>query len=293
MFARGINTQRPWERRGRRRWRELAALAAIGACAGCWEEIHYVPAPEATVIDAEPVDDDQPPAVAPMNEPAARPTLTEPPPIVESPPPEVTLPPPAPDAAPAVAVETPAPEPAPPAESAPPAATSAERRLAWTAASTWSLGAAMAAKGLEPARYEPVLEEASDAAAAIGVELPPLPAADRAAELEAAVVRSLTDDAGPALASLLGERFGPPEQAAAELAIRSHGWLLSYSPRLAEGAAQAAAVRQLGAASGLPAELWEPLAALLAEQAEFVPVRQAIFDMHRGVDGHLREAAGE
>jgi hypothetical protein len=281
---------------------------------GCWEEIRYEPQAEA-------------PKPSPPDEVAAEPTqptddaatATEVP--IASAPPVGNLEPPAPPTAdelfddqPAqdfvqppedggveadVAVDPILPTPAetsqlpttigpaadPDAMAA--AATPEQRRLAWRAASKWSLAAAIHAKGLAAARYEPILAEATASARELGLELPPLPMASRPGDLEGAVIEGLRGESAVALMNSLAHRFGPTESAAADLAIRSHLLLLTYSPRSADTALQAEALRRAAEASSLPAESWEPLLKLVQERAAFVDVRQAVFDLHRRVDGFL------
>ena len=167
------------------------------------------------------------------------------------------------------------------------AATEEERRLVWEAASKWSLAAAIAAKGLEAGRYQPILDEAVAAAAKLDVELPPLPSGTEAGELEATVIEGLRGESGVALTNAVAKRFGPPEAAAADLAIRSHLLLLTYSPRSGDAALQAEALRRAAEASGLPAETWTPLVTLVDERAPFVEVRQAVFEQDKRVAEQL------
>ena len=176
---------------------------------------------------------------------------------------------------------------APAVEPAEAPATSQQRFEAWTAASQWSLAAAIYAKGLDAARYEPILAAATAAAKEAGIELPPLPTTGDARSREAIVITFLRGEPGAELTDRFAERLGAAEGAAARLAIGSHLLLLTYSSRSAAAANQAAALRAAGEASELPPALWEPLAKLLDERAEFLEVRQGVFDMHRRVAKHL------
>lgn len=287
-----------------------AAAAALAIGGGCWQEVHFTPPPE-TVASAEapgaaegqsPAEETSP-VDAVVVETAEAPAPSDPvvleEPAVEPPPRDepVTLPDPLPTAPPA-AIEAGAPAPATPSAEVPPievppaeaaAPTSAPEQLqAWRAASQWALAAALYAKGQTADRYEPVLAEATAAAADIGLELPPLPTGESEAARQAAVVAALRDDAGPALAEMLGKQFGAAEQAAAELAIQSRLWLLTYSPQSDAVIAEAAAARQAAVASGLPAELWAPLVQLVEARGAFIDVRQAAFDLDRRVEAHLK-----
>ncbi|HEX6961935.1 MAG TPA: hypothetical protein VF175_08725, partial [Lacipirellula sp.] len=169
--------------------------------------------------------------------------------------------------------------------------TPAEQQRAWEAVSKWSLAAAIHAKGLPNAPQAPILAEAAKAATGLGITLPELPTASRDDNLEAAVIEGLRGELAVAVRNAFANRFGEAQAAAADLALRSHLLLLTYSPRNADAALEAEALRRAGEASGLPAELWTPLVELVAERAPFLEVRQAVFDLHRRVDAHLSEAA--
>jgi len=299
-------------------------LAWLLACAGCWEEIHYVPGPETagadgetaensgnTASDVPPSDPVMPPAaVESPDDAAGSPTAGDlfSPRTPADPSAESTAPAqdaaaaeddsilPTPELPPEIAEAPMQPiDPLPPedqsAEPTPtpvePAATADERHLAWQAASKWSLATAVYAKGFDAARYESMLDEAKAAATEIGVELPPLPAPIEGITLEAAVVEALGGEHAATLVERLGSRFTPAEAALAELAIRSRLLLLTYSPRNTAAAAQAAALRQSAEASGLPAEVWEPLANLLDQRAAFVDVRGAVLKLDDRIAKHF------
>jgi hypothetical protein len=164
--------------------------------------------------------------------------------------------------------------------------TAEDRRRVWEAASKWSLASAIYAKGLASKRYEPIFKEAEDAAAAIGVSLPPLPTGDDA-NREALVIESLQGEPAAELVRGIGERFTPEEAAAAELAFGTQVLLLTYSPRSDATKAHAESMRRAAEASGLPAELWQPLLKRLDDRAPFIVVRLAVFDFHRRTAKHL------
>lgn len=287
----------------------VTAIAAITG-AGCWEEIHYDPSRQVVKSEAESMEAEQEPesraeemlsaesaqAEPMIPEPSqltadelfATPTSPDAPPRPETPGDDGTTTDPL--GPPEAHSMTPVDE---PAASTAELATPAEQLSIWIAASKWSLAAAMQAKGLPASRTGPVLEAARTAAAVLNIELPPLPGDEQANAAEASIVQSLLEDAGPAFSKGIGKRFGSPAAAAASLAIRSHVWLLSYSLRNPPAAAEAATIRGAAEASELPATLWEPLLTLVDQRAEFVAVRQAIFDMHRGVEAHLKANVGE
>ena len=241
-------------------------LMIAAACAGCWEEIHYTPAPSAAPSDE--ADQDENSAANDETETAPETPRADP---LES----FTAAMPAADA---------------PATEAPPevkAATPHEQLLAWRAASKWSLAAAAYAKGLDTAQYEPFQQEAAAAAAELGLELPELPTTPDENQREAAVIDALRTGAGAQLADEVTERFGPQTGAAARLAVGSHLLLLIYSPQDPDAASHAVALREAAEAAGLPKELWQPLADLLEKQAEFLDVRSSVFELHRQVEAHL------
>jgi hypothetical protein len=165
--------------------------------------------------------------------------------------------------------------------------TATDRRRVWEAASKWSLAAAIYSKGLAASRYEPILKQAEDAAAAIGVSLPPLPAGDDA-NRQVLVIEALQGEPAAELARRIGERFTPAEAAAAELAFGTQVLLLTYSPRSDAAKEHAEAMRRAAEASGLPADLWQPLLKRLEDRAPFIVVRVAVFDFHRRTAKHLQ-----
>jgi hypothetical protein len=307
--------------------RRLIAAAALLASLGCWEEIHYTPKPDAAEAtgSAEQPPPAEEPAVPPGDSAA---TVTEAPIDAAPEGTEPVLPPGgdelfAPQAAPESSEQTadstdeaaptadadsilptPLETPATPATTAgedeavssaeaaaPTPPTPAERRLAWQAMSKWTLAAAIYAKNLSRSPHAPILEEAVAAASELGLELPPLPTTPQPENLEAAVIEGLRGELAVALRNTFAARFGEAEGAAADVAVRSHLLLLTYSPRDADASLQAEGLRRAGEASGLPPELWTPLAALVEERASFLDVRQAVFDLHRRVDAHLAQAA--
>jgi hypothetical protein len=256
------------------RWGVLT-LSLAAACAGCWEEIQYKPtAAPAKIEKIEPPPAvDESPAAAPAAESSASSTPSTG--TVES------------TTTPALEASTSAEPPIPKPTADVKTATARELLLVWRAASKWSLAAGAYGKGLEAPRYEPLLEEANAAAAELGLELPGLPTTDDDVAREVTVVDSLRTGPGNQLASAVDERFGSQAGALARLAIGSHLLLLVYSPQDPDAASHAVAVREAAGLAGLPTELWEPLAALLESQAEYLDVRGAVFELHRQVEGHL------
>ena len=186
----------------------------------------------------------------------------------------------------------------PPAEAMPeeavaptgPTATPAERLHIWQATSKWGLAAAMYAKQLPVERFEPFRNEADAAAQDIGIALPPLPIPKSTQTPEQAVVEAFAGERTEAIVATIAERYGADAGALARLALRSNQLLLVYSPKRENVAALASEFTAAAEASGLPKELWGPLAELLDQRAEFVAVRGEVFDFQRRVDEALAAA---
>jgi len=285
----------------------VSALLLAGG--GCWEEIHYVPKPAAAESEegADRVADAQA-AGQPPTDTARAPTsrdLFDSQPITAGPvEPAESSPRPSDDyldpevADEATADATPAPgevqQQADETVNGPPmerTATPAQRQLVWQAASQWSLAAAIYAKGLDAQRYGPILDQANAAAQQLGIELPPLPTAGMDSQREASVIDALRGEPAATLVQGIADRFTPAEAAAADLAIRTRLLLLTYSPRSAAAVEQAAAVRQSAEASGLPADVWQPLVELLDERAPFAAVRpELLFELDRRASKHFAAA---
>jgi len=161
---------------------------------------------------------------------------------------------------------------------------------AWQAASKWSMAAALQAKGKDMESYGERLEQARYAARLLDVHLAPLPnevASDSDAERLATGLEYLLDDAGPNFARQLNERFDARHAALAELAIKSHVLLLSYTPDSTRMEPVIAAIRQAAETSELPEDVWSELIDLLAERADFRSVKAAVFRLHRSAGNAL------
>lgn len=272
----------------------LALALSLPLSIGCWEEIRYEPKPAA--VQSPPAEQDVPPQETTENSGAevvagsAEPPTPGPAPAAEPATGSVAEPTtPALDSPPLKLSPAPSPEEVAPADA--PAATPAQRRLIWQAAGKWSLAAAMFAKQLPAERLEPMQKEANDAAAELGVALPPLPTPSGAETPEQAVVATLSGEPAANLIAATAERFGKEAGALADLAIRTNLLLLTYSPRRDDVAAEANQLRSAAEGSDLPSDAWTPLAELLQEGAEYVAVRSAIFDLHRRVESLLTEAS--
>ncbi len=299
----------------------FSTLAVLLTCGGCWEEIHYVPKPASVQTTVETAEQPAEVETVPVEPAAAEPQME----VAEAPPSpgadELFSPEgPAEAAVEDLAESNDASAETPPVdgsilptpeglaanlEQAGPgerstevggrrgdlAATEEERRLVWEAASKWSLAAAYYAKGRDALRQSN-LNSARAAAATLDIELPQLPTTTAADNLQATVIEGLRGESAVALTNALANRFGAAEAAVADLAIRSHLLLLTYSPRSGDAALQAEALRRAAEASGLPAEAWTPLVTLIDERAPFVEVRRAVFELDDRVESFLASALG-
>jgi len=278
----------------------VLALLLI-TCTGCWEEIRYDP----DKFQASTRQQDQ------ANVPAQpEPRLLLPSPTVEGPPSSDALPTTPPtdstsdtpigpswdvlkldDPPQSVA------QPAPPAEldlpaNEPPADVPARTSLAvWRMSSQWSLAVAIYAKGLAAVRYGDALDQAVEAAKLLQVELPALPEPVGTAPLQSMVIVYLLEEAGPRLASQVDERLAADHAALVELAVKTHGLLLVYSPHDTELGPVVTAIGQAAESSSLPEALWLPLLELLDQRAEFKEVKRAVFQLHEQVESYLNDAA--
>jgi hypothetical protein len=287
-----------------------AALVAAGICAGCWEEVKHQSQPPGAVASRDEPDAERSPGATDVGQPGPAEddpgeTITAselfgdepaPPPPIEAvvvdPPPSIDQPVVDDGGDDAIVVE---PDetltgetPVVPVE-APTigAITAAERLDAWVVASEWSLAAAIAAKGFEADKYEPNLTKAQRAAAALGVELPPLPAIDDPEQRVAETINALRNDSAADLADALARRIDPAAGKAARLAINTNLLLLWYTQSGADAISASVSIQAAGEASDLPPELWQPLVDLLNERAEYIDVRNAVFELHMAVAEHF------
>ncbi len=192
--------------------------------------------------------------------------------------------------------ETPAvPEPAPPATielEGPELAPDQRTELAaWRLASKWSLAVGIYGKGYGADRYGDVWAKAEREAKALGVVLPPVPQDVAAEDLVATAATMLLEEAGPELVAEVGRRHSPQYQALCDLAIKTHGLLLIYTPDSREVKPLIGAIRLSAENSELPAELWTPLVYLLDARAEFPDIKRAVFLLHKQAEEHLDQLA--
>jgi hypothetical protein len=313
------------QRNSARSLRSGLAVAALATCQlGCWEEIRYEPQPE-QVQPAHDLASSGDPAADNAGNSAAEPLQT---PTSGAAPAEAvsSTESPATDQAPAVdvaatplespplqlAAEAESPvsnadgeaedtslEPAgddlfPPTAGSLPNASPLQRSELWRAASKWSFAAGICAKNLPPERYESYLQDAEAAAGELSLTLPPLPTRDPgepASRIEAAVIATLDGPPAQELVRAAAERFGDNAGGLVELAVRSNLLLLAYSPRRADVAAQAAQFANAAESSGLPRDLWRPIADLLDARGDYIDVRSAVFKLHESVEQHLAAEA--
>jgi hypothetical protein len=287
----------------------LGALAiALLATIGCWDEIHYNPSqepvktPSKSVILRSETPRGELAAPAPSadelfageegGETASVRASVAPVPEVE----ETTV-----DEDPlwnelSAAEETPAaPEPSPPAtiELEEPELKPDPRTAlaAWRLASKWSLAVGIYGKGYGADRYGDVWNQAEREADALGVVLPPVPQDVAAEDLAATAATMLLEEAGPDLAAEVGRRHSSQFQVLCDLAIKTHGLLLIYTPDSREVKPLIAAIRRSADDSTLPAEFWTPLVELLDARAEFPDIKRAVFQLHKQAEEHLDQLA--
>jgi hypothetical protein len=305
------------------------ALAGLVPAAGCWEEIRYQPSEAATRTkreeraerrETEAPDEDSsaseattPVSAEPVSEPsedelfggdsetsegeqsgvlAGEESVA---PVDSAPTPEPAEPPAAPSLTEGLPFTETEPVVAP--------ITPRERLDAWKAASGWSLYvAAVVAKGAPTDRYQPFLDDAERAAAALGIALPAIPAAhgedaereederpESDEERGMRIAEALRKGLGAELVTAIAERLDASAGASARLAIDSYLLLLTYSTDAAEDAA--ASLAASAEAAELPGRLWRPLVDLLLEGADFEAVRGAVFALHKDVAAHFDEGA--
>jgi|GEM_PF-1561320 len=157
----------------------------------------------------------------------------------------------------------------------------------WQMSSKWSMAIALQAKKQDAAVYRERLEQAKYGARLLGVALPSLPVHTVAADRLTVNLSYLLEEAGPRLAQSLRKQQGADHAALAELATKTHVLLLCYTPTSTRLKPVIHSIRQAAEKSGLPANLWQELVALLATKAEFKQVKAAIYRLHERVASHL------
>jgi len=159
--------------------------------------------------------------------------------------------------------------------------------------SQWSFAAALHAKGRGLETYGDRLEQAEYGAKLLEVELPVFPVGDFQGDRLAETTDFLLNKAGPQVTVGLSQRHGPRQAALAELAIKTHGLLLTYSPRKARLASMTENIRRVAEGSQLPEEIWRDLIDLLEDRAAFSAVKSAVFQLHKRALAHLSAVALE
>ena len=160
----------------------------------------------------------------------------------------------------------------------------------WRMASKWSYAAARLAKGQGPDRYGEDLERAHYAATLVKIELPDLPGDVPVEDREKAIIAFLTETAGPKMSRQLLNRYDAQHAALADLAIRTHVLLLTYTPKSPRLAEFLPALRRVAEDSNLPQSVCDQLITLLEERAEFKKVKAAIYQLHRQASVELGKA---
>jgi hypothetical protein len=259
-------------------WPCTLALAALAPAGGCWQEVPYDPATRpprqsSTVLEnddlnAVPGDSGESEAgdIFGGDDPSNA-TPVDPPPVESAAPVESVVPP--------NGAATPR-----------PTVTVAQRQAVWTLATDWSIAAALSGRGQPPMEYAEYLQRAGQAAQELGIVLPELPTPPDAKRIAADMAGALRGGSGAALADAIGQRLDAAAAGAARLAITAHVLLLVYTPLEADAPAIARELREAGAASQLPPELWRPLVDLVSRRSEYEPVKAAVFALRQKVADH-------
>lgn len=161
----------------------------------------------------------------------------------------------------------------------------------WRLASKWSLAVGIYGKGYGVDRYGDLWNQAEREAGTLEVDLPPLPQDVEEDDLVTTAATMLLEEAGPELAAEMGQRHSPQHQALGDLAIKTHGLLLIYTPDGREMKSLIAAIRRAAEDSTLPADLWTPLIEQLDARAEFPEIKRAVFQLHKQAEEYLDQLA--
>jgi hypothetical protein len=180
-----------------------------------------------------------------------------------------------------------------PAAATPTAADRARtRRIAWNLGSKWSLAALARARGVSPADVAKWLEHSQQLAQSLGTSLNQLPAAAPASGNASAVAMAkYLISEGQRIGREIAEKHGPDHVALFELALKSNVLLVLYEPRSPVSEALGNSLAQAREASGLRAELWQPLLTAITEGRDTETVRRLVFQLHEDVDRSLTDAA--
>jgi hypothetical protein len=280
----------------------LPALVLL-ACAGCWEEIHYVPSEEPDTRDVAAVRDERP-ATPPANEPPVAATVEETDewPLEEESANELdadelfgelegegdlTEDAPAERSQPLPDVE-----PSMPRESTRPAAEQQQntRRMAWLLGSKLSLAVLKNDRAGPTDEIAKLFEQSQMLAEMLGTtigDLPPPPAADKPRQPFDRALDYLVSE-GRTIGLSLAEQQGDDHAALFELAMKTNVLLALYRPDAPIVGTLAGAIRQSSKRANLPAELWRPLLGKLDRGAPAAEVHDAVFAMYAEVDRFLK-----
>jgi hypothetical protein len=130
-------------------------------------------------------------------------------------------------------------------------------------------------------------------ARALGVSLPPLPARTGVkARDSAALLRYLLRDAGRPLQATLEVRHGRRPAALFELATKACILAMIYLPGDSLSRSAAVGIERAALRAGVPAAIWSPLVGRVRARAPYAQVKEAVFELHRNMDGHLEHRWG-
>jgi hypothetical protein len=165
-------------------------------------------------------------------------------------------------------------------------------RAAWILGSKLSLAALANDRGIAPEDVPKWFEEAQAAAAALNVQIIPLPerAESQNSEPASKAVLGYVLDQEKTISKQLASSVGDQDAAVFQLAMRSNLLLLLNSPGSKAVETISKSVAALGPRTGLPAELWQPLLDTLAQGATPADVRTQVRQMHTDIGRHLAES---
>lgn len=163
---------------------------------------------------------------------------------------------------------------------------SVDRANVWRAASRWSIALALHAKGMKPKSYQSAWKSAETAAETLTLKLPLIPKIGEDQDPVATVQVAMIEAEGPDLWQAIESEHGIPAGDLAELAVRTHRMLLTYSPTKPHFANEAVELTRLAESAELPSSLWQPLVKLMEAQGSYKEVKRAIFQMHKNVAQH-------
>ena len=163
-------------------------------------------------------------------------------------------------------------------------------QAAWRMSSRWSLAVAIYSKGMRKEAYQEPWKDAKDSAEFLNLELPPLPEPLGGENLQSTGIDYLLHSGRSGIAEQLTLEQLPEYSALAELAIKTHGLLLVYTPQSQNLETLEAEILAAAQDSSLPRNIWDKLVALLTARAPYKEVKQEVLKLHGVVSDYLAGA---